>query len=174
VADNFDYFGIGDCAAAALSQGGPTACRYACIGLGTCASVCPFDAITMGDDGLPKVDIDKCVACGKCVAACPRGIIILAPTNRYIHVLCSSRDKGALVRKLCKAGCIACKLCEKACKFDAIKVEDNIAKIDYEKCTLCGACVEACPRGIIRDIREEETRPTAAAAAAAEQVNSKE
>jgi electron transport complex protein RnfB len=171
VGERFEYWGVADCAAAALAQGGPSACPYACLGLGTCASVCPFDAITMGADGLPHVDAEKCVACGKCVAACPRGIIALVPMDHHVHVLCSSHDKGALVRKLCKAGCIACKLCEKACKFDAIKVVDNVARIDYEKCTLCGACIEACPRGIIRDIRKDENWPEAGAAIAAEKAN---
>ena len=27
-----------------------------------------------------------------------------------------------------------CKKCEKVCKFDAVKVEDNLAMIDPEKC----------------------------------------
>ena len=29
---------------------------------------------------------------------------------------------------------------EKACKFEAVTVENNIAHIDYEKCKDCGAC----------------------------------
>jgi len=174
VGERFEYWGVADCAAAALAQGGSSACPYACLGLGTCASVCPFDAITMGGDGLPHINPAKCVACGKCVAACPRGIIALVPMDHHVHVLCSSHDKGALVRKLCKAGCIACKLCEKVCKFDAIKVVDNVARIDYDKCTLCGACIEVCPRGIIRDIRKDENWPEAEAVIAAEKVNAKE
>ena len=40
----------------------------------------------------------------------------------------------------CTAGCIGCKMCEKACKFEAVTVENNIAHIDYEKCKDCGAC----------------------------------
>ena len=35
--------------------------------------------------------------------------------------------------------------CERTCQYDAIHVEDKLAKIDYEKCVSCGACVEACP-----------------------------
>jgi heterodisulfide reductase subunit A-like polyferredoxin len=49
-------------------------------------------------------------------------------------------------------GCIACKLCEKACKFDAVHVVDNIAKIDPVKCVNCGLCAKACPRDIIHVI----------------------
>jgi heterodisulfide reductase subunit A-like polyferredoxin len=51
--------------------------------------------------------------------------------------------------KACSAGCIACKICEKNCEFDAIHVEDAVAHIDYEKCTRCGKCAEKCPKKII-------------------------
>jgi len=169
-----DYLGLSDCSAAILLQGGPTGCVYACIGLGSCASVCPFDAITMGNDELPRVDPEKCVACGKCVQVCPRNIMSLVDVEKYVHVLCSSHDKGGQVRKLCEAGCIACKVCEKACEFDAIKVEDFLARIDYNKCTLCMKCVEVCPRGIIRDIRIDQEWPKAADEVGAAEVQSGE
>jgi hypothetical protein len=41
--------------------------------------------------------------------------------------------------------CTGCKICEKFCNFDAIKVgSDKIARIDYEKCTGCGQCIAVC------------------------------
>ena len=46
--------------------------------------------------------------------------------------------------------CLGCKICEKTCQHDAIKVVDNVASIDFEKCTGCGECAEKCPRKIIR------------------------
>ena len=51
----------------------------------------------------------------------------------------------------CGFGCLGCGDCEAACQFDAIKVnpETGIPEVDEEKCTSCGACVKACPRGII-------------------------
>ncbi|MDO7204196.1 4Fe-4S binding protein [Paraclostridium bifermentans] len=36
-------------------------------------------------------------------------------------------------------------MCAKSCPFDAIHVEDKIAKIDYSKCVQCMICVEKCP-----------------------------
>jgi caffeyl-CoA reductase-Etf complex subunit CarE len=40
--------------------------------------------------------------------------------------------------------CVGCKLCLKACAYDAIEIIDKIAEINMDKCTLCGACVSAC------------------------------
>jgi caffeyl-CoA reductase-Etf complex subunit CarE len=42
--------------------------------------------------------------------------------------------------------CRGCKLCVEACPFAAIRMERKKAVIDYERCTLCGACVPICER----------------------------
>jgi len=49
----------------------------------------------------------------------------------------------------CKYGCLDFGDCVKVCQFDAIKIIDGLATIDYDKCTGCRACVSACPRGVI-------------------------
>lgn len=49
----------------------------------------------------------------------------------------------------CKYGCLDFGDCVKSCQFDAIHVVNGLAEVDYSKCTGCGACVKACPRGII-------------------------
>jgi len=53
------YDGLNDCRAAALLGGGMKVCTIGCLGLGTCARACPFDAIVMGPQGLPVVDEKK-------------------------------------------------------------------------------------------------------------------
>ena len=50
----------------------------------------------------------------------------------------------------CKFGCLGYGDCTRACKFDALHVVDGLAMVDYEKCTGCGACEKACPRGLIK------------------------
>ncbi len=36
-------------------------------------------------------------------------------------------------------------MCLKACPFAALTLQESLALIDVDKCTLCGACVEVCP-----------------------------
>ncbi len=50
----------------------------------------------------------------------------------------------------CIFGCLGMGSCRRACKFDAISVEDGLARILPSKCTGCGLCVAECPKGIIR------------------------
>ena len=151
-AEKFRYHGVEDCRAAALVAGGSKACSYGCLGLGTCARSCPFGAITMGPQGLPVIDEDRCTSCGNCVAACPKQIIRLLPLNQRVTVRCSSHDKGAAVKKKCTAGCIGCGLCKKACPFDAIEMDRFLARIVPEKCRQCGLCVGKCPTKVIEDL----------------------
>lgn len=40
-----------------------------CAGCGHCASICPFEAISMEGDR-PRIDLEKCMGCGVCVTAC--------------------------------------------------------------------------------------------------------
>lgn len=142
------YIGISDCSAACASGLSPWACDYGCLGFGSCAAACPFDAISI-ENGVAVVDRLKCRACGKCVAACPKHLIEMVPDKSVYAVRCANRDRGPAVKKACSAGCIACRLCEKQCSFDAVHVEDNISHIDYEKCTGCGKCAEKCPVNVI-------------------------
>ena len=147
--ERYDYAGVRDCRAAALVHEGPKACRYGCLGLGACVAACPFGALAMGADGIPHVIEELCAACRKCVTVCPRNLYKIAGEKQVVRVACSSRDPGKETNRVCKVGCIACRRCEKACKFECIKVVDNLATIDYAKCRNCGACVKVCPRGII-------------------------
>ena len=149
----FDYQGMTSCAAAAQLFGGPNACAFGCIGLGDCVKACPFDAIHVVN-GKARVDVDKCVGCGACKAACPKKIIWMHSEPKKPVVMCANHEVGGKVIKECTAGCIGCHKCEKVCPKDAIKVINNVARIDYDKCVGCGLCVKNCPKNVIKMPKE--------------------
>ncbi|MFH0876906.1 MAG: RnfABCDGE type electron transport complex subunit B [Candidatus Omnitrophota bacterium] len=151
--DKFLYGGMKDCLAASLLLGGQKECKYGCLTYGTCVKACPFDAIEMTGDGYPRVIEEKCTACGVCVNVCPKKLYTLIPfetDKAKIYVACSSRDIGKVVMANCPVGCIACRRCEKACSHGAMQVVDNLARIDYTKCTGCLECAKVCPTKVIK------------------------
>jgi electron transport complex protein RnfB len=145
VKDKFKYSGIQDCVAVNLVQAGQKACRFGCLSLGTCARVCPFGAITMGNEGLPIVDEIKCRACSKCVLVCPKKLFSLVDVAKKYFTGCKSLDFGKQVMDVCKVGCIGCGKCQKACPVGAITVIDNLAVFDYKKCENKAECFKVCP-----------------------------
>ncbi|MBR5746538.1 MAG: 4Fe-4S binding protein, partial [Clostridia bacterium] len=146
---NYNFDDTQDCRVAFLAPGhGSKKCPYGCCGYGTCAAVCPYDAIRVVD-GLAVVDGEKCQACGKCVAVCPNHLIEIIPYDAKYVVRCSSHNKGKSVRSACSEGCIGCGLCMKVCETGAIQVVNYLALIDQEKCVGCGKCAEKCPSKII-------------------------
>ena len=146
-----DYKGINICSASSMIYGGPNSCRYGCLGCGDCANVCPVNAICI-DGGLARVNTNICIGCGMCAEQCPKNIIELVPKISKVAVLCNNKDKGAFARRTCKNACIGCKSCELNCEHNAITVKNNIAVIDYNKCTGCGNCITACPINCIKAI----------------------
>ena len=146
----FVYHGIHDCVAASLVNDGNRSCKYACLGLGTCVSVCKFGAISIDEHSkIAKVDPEKCQSCGACVKACPKGVLSLQPVTVPVRLLCRAAEEGFLVSDNCKIGCIGCELCASACKFDAITIQNHLPVMDMNKCVGCMMCAETCPTGAI-------------------------
>jgi formate dehydrogenase (NADP+) beta subunit len=102
------YDGLGDCRAAALLNGGMKVCQIGCLGLGTCVRACPFDAITMGPEGLPVVDEIKCTGCGTCERVCPKHIITLSSVTRRIIQEYTTDDCTTPCQRACPAGIDIC------------------------------------------------------------------
>lgn len=144
-----NYVGITDCRAAQLAGVTSSSCDFGCLGFGSCAAVCKYGAVKVVD-GVAVVDESKCVGCGMCAKACPRGIIEVIPAGAAFRVRCSNKDRGLDVKGVCSAGCLGCTACTRQCENDAIHCTNNVALIDYEKCTECGKCAEKCPNKVIK------------------------
>lgn len=73
-------------------------------------------------------------------------------TNEY-DGLDSCRVKSALYSgdTGCAFGCLGCGDCASVCESDALHMnpETGLPEVDEQKCTACGKCVKACPKGII-------------------------
>ncbi|MDD3142423.1 MAG: Fe-S cluster domain-containing protein [Lachnospiraceae bacterium] len=152
----YEYSGIDDCVAMSLLYFGPKSCRYGCIGHGTCAKHCPFNAIEMSETGLPVINKDRCTGCGKCESVCPKKIIEMIPANTIVEVVCSSKDRGAKAKHDCPVACIGCGICAKVCPHGAVKLVDNLPIIDKHVCMkVCTdqICVIKCPTKAIEYIK---------------------
>ncbi|MCD4741235.1 MAG: 4Fe-4S dicluster domain-containing protein, partial [Desulfobacteraceae bacterium] len=130
----YSYAGIADCRAADLLFGGMKECKIGCIGLGTCVEACLFGALSMGDDGLPKVDQEKCTGCGACEKACPKNMIALTSVTRRI------------IREYTEDECIT--PCQRACPV-------GIDIREYVRCITVGDHT-----GAVKKIKERNPFPT--------------
>lgn len=69
-----------------------------------CAKVCPMKAIYADEEGIKRIDTDKCVGCGACTVACPWHMPTVNP----------------ITRKSTK--CIQCGACVAGCPSGALSI----------------------------------------------------
>lgn len=79
---------------------GNSMCAYGCLGLGTCAVVCPNNAIRVSDGTI--VVTDACNGCGVCIDICPRKLITLVPVHRHHVTACAAAGKQADAVQWCE------------------------------------------------------------------------
>ncbi len=144
------YEGLEGCRAANLVSGGGKGCVWGCLGLGDCARVCDFDAITMDEHGLPVVDENLCTACGDCVDICPKGLFSIHQQDHRLWIACKNIAEGDEAEAECEVACTACGRCVMDAPANAIRLENNLAVIDYTKNKrLDKTPMERCPTGAI-------------------------
>ena len=51
-------------------------CSAGCFKCGMCVRKCPEQAIVL-EDGIPKIDYQKCTGCQECIKACPDKVLAL-------------------------------------------------------------------------------------------------
>jgi formate dehydrogenase beta subunit len=100
----FRYDGVRDCRAAMLLFGGSKVCEIGCLGQGTCVALCPFGALSLGEQGLPEMIPGLCTGCGTCVQSCPKRIITLTSQTRRSQHLYSTDECTAPCQRTCPAG----------------------------------------------------------------------
>jgi electron transport complex protein RnfB len=162
--EKYEYDGIMDCRQAIIAPGGgPKACSDGCMGFASCVRACEFNALHI-IDGVAVVYKDNCVACGACIKVCPKDLIELVPSNQEVLIECNSKSKGKSVKDNCEVGCIACTMCVRACPEQAIVMVNNLATIDFDKCTNCGICATKCPTKVISKPLKDRVNMSKAAA----------
>lgn len=144
------YAGHSSCRAAAVVSGGGKECAWGCLGLGDCANVCTFDAITMDAHGLPNVDADKCTGCNDCVEVCPKGLFSVEPVSRKLWVACKNKADGDTAEASCEVACTACGRCVTDAPPGLIRLDGNLAVVVYElNAWATKGPIERCPTGAI-------------------------
>jgi Na+-translocating ferredoxin:NAD+ oxidoreductase RNF subunit RnfB len=118
------------------------------LGFGDCARSCKFDAIHMNEHALPVVNEERCTACGDCVKACPKDLFSLHPASHRLWVACKNHEFGDAAERNCEVACTACG----RCALDAptlIRIENNLAVIDYARAHATQVPIQRCPTGAI-------------------------
>jgi len=88
VPERFRSIGYTDCGTFNMAFGGNSSCSSGCVGLGSCARVCPANAIALHAGSISVSS--TCTGCGKCVTACPKNLIVLSPWDAPASLACAA------------------------------------------------------------------------------------
>lgn len=140
------YAGCADYARAVVAQGAPT---NKCVPGGQKTA----DAVAQ----VMGCEAAQATAPQKAVVACQGSTDHRGFRFRYEGISsCAAANQQFSGPTDCRYGCLGYGDCTRACPFDAIHVENGVARVDPVRCTGCGACAQACPDGIIHVVPESE------------------
>jgi len=118
------------------------------------AGVISVSAWVMGRMGVPGMyAVSLAAGFGLAGVAC----MVLLSRRHGVMVHCTGYCPMGLVagilgkispwRLRIREGCTGCETCALACRYDALRPEDIAARSPGVSCSLCGDCLESCPRG---------------------------
>jgi len=151
----FIYDGLNDCRAAAMLNGGMKVCTVGCLGLGTCARACPFDAIVMGPEGLPEVVEERCTGCGTCERVCPKHIINLSSVTRRILKEYTTQECTTPCQRACPAGIDICEYINQIAKGDYHRAVQVIKERNPFPAIIGRICPRPCEMDCRRNLVDE-------------------
>ena len=71
--------------------------RARCKGCGSCVSACPEGAITLGSDGIPRLDSGRCTGCLACVDTCHYAAYKIYGGRMSVHQVLGEIEKDTLL-----------------------------------------------------------------------------
>ncbi|MCQ2399684.1 MAG: RnfABCDGE type electron transport complex subunit B, partial [Clostridia bacterium] len=96
--------------------------------------------------GVAVAETEPMVAVVKCIGTPD----VAGKKYEYIGIeTCDAKAAYFGGDKICPSGCLGNGSCVKACVFDAMHLENGVAKCNQTNCTACKSCVKTCPKHLI-------------------------
>jgi ferredoxin-type protein NapF len=127
----------------------------ACNRCDACILACESQILLRGDGGFPQTDFRRgeCTFCAACVHSCAQ--------NAFGD--CTTASNAWPYRVIISATCLAhkgveCRICGEVCETAAIRFQltaKTVAQpvLNPDDCTLCGACIHACPVNAVSPVK---------------------